>query len=86
MKRKIALFGSTLALVATMVAFAAGSAYSSASAAGKAAKLGTASSSLGRIVVNGKGHTLYLFEKDKGTASGCTGTSSAALSAGSREV
>ena len=77
MKRKITLFGSTLALVATMVAFAAGSAYSSASAAGKAAKLGTASSSLGRIVVNGKGHTLYLFEKDKGRRSTCYGACAA---------
>jgi predicted lipoprotein with Yx(FWY)xxD motif len=72
MKRKITLFGSTLALVGTIVAFAASSAYSSASAA-KRARLGATSSSLGRIVVDGKGHTLYLFEKDKGRRSSCYG-------------
>lgn len=71
MKRKITLFGSTLALASTMLAFAAGSASSSASTSGKSAKLGAASSSLGRIVVDGKGHTLYLFEKDKGRRSTC---------------
>jgi predicted lipoprotein with Yx(FWY)xxD motif len=76
MKRKITLFGSTLALVGTVVAFAAGSA-SSASASGKAAKLAAARSSLGRIVVDGKGHTLYLFEKDKGRRSTCYGACAA---------
>jgi predicted lipoprotein with Yx(FWY)xxD motif len=76
MKRKITLFGSTLALVATMVAFAATSAYPSATG-GKAARLGAASSSLGRIVVDSKGHTLYLFEKDKGRRSTCYGACAA---------
>jgi predicted lipoprotein with Yx(FWY)xxD motif len=28
---------------------------------------------LGRILTDGKGHTLYLFEKDKGTKSSCSG-------------
>jgi predicted lipoprotein with Yx(FWY)xxD motif len=73
MKRKITLFGSILALVATVVAFAASSAYSSASTSGKAAKVGAASSSLGRIVVDSRGRTLYLFEKDKGRRSTCYG-------------
>jgi predicted lipoprotein with Yx(FWY)xxD motif len=77
MKRKITRFGSALALVGTVAALAAGSAYSSASAGSKAAKLGTASSSLGRIVANGKGHTLYLFEKDKGRRSTCYGACAA---------
>ena len=76
MKRKITLFGSTLALVATMVAFAATSAYPSVTG-GKAARLGAASSSLGRIVVDSKGHTLYLFEKDKGRRSTCYGACAA---------
>ena len=34
-------------------------------------KVGIANSPLGRIVVDGKGSTVYLFEKDKGRASAC---------------
>src|SRR5439155_22382472 len=37
------------------------------------AKVGVASSSLGRIVVDNKGRTLYLFEKDKNRRSTCYG-------------
>jgi predicted lipoprotein with Yx(FWY)xxD motif len=33
----------------------------------------TAVTSLGRILVNSRGHTLYLFEKDKHGKSACTG-------------
>ena len=45
----------------------------SISVAAKATKLGAASSSLGRIVVDGAGRTLYLFEKDKNRRSACYG-------------
>lgn len=38
-----------------------------------AASIGLANSNLGRILVNSKGQTLYLFEADKGTASTCSG-------------
>jgi predicted lipoprotein with Yx(FWY)xxD motif len=38
-----------------------------------AASVALASSSLGRILVDGKGRTLYLFEADKGAASACDG-------------
>lgn len=76
MKRKMTLFGSTLALLGTVLAFAASSAFS-ASASGKAAKLGAASSSLGRIVVDSRGRTLYLFEKDRGRRSTCYGACAA---------
>jgi predicted lipoprotein with Yx(FWY)xxD motif len=31
------------------------------------------STGLGKILVNSKGHTLYMFKKDKGTKSACTG-------------
>jgi predicted lipoprotein with Yx(FWY)xxD motif len=34
----------------------------------------TASSSLGRILVNSRGHTLYMFEKDKNGKSHCAGS------------
>jgi predicted lipoprotein with Yx(FWY)xxD motif len=76
MKRKMTLFGFTLAVVGTVIAFAASSAYPSATGR-KAARLGTASSSLGRIVVDSKGRTLYLFEKDKGRHSKCYGACAA---------
>jgi predicted lipoprotein with Yx(FWY)xxD motif len=36
-------------------------------------KVGVASSGLGRILVDGRGRTLYLFEKDKRGKSVCTG-------------
>jgi predicted lipoprotein with Yx(FWY)xxD motif len=40
-------------------------------AAGVTVKVGT--TTLGRILTDGNGRTLYLFEKDKGTASQCSG-------------
>ena len=82
----IAAVGSlTIALIAAACGSSAGSAYSSApygsaapasaniNVAAKAIKLGAASSSLGRIVVDGTGRTLYLFEKDKNRRSACYG-------------
>jgi predicted lipoprotein with Yx(FWY)xxD motif len=64
-------------------ASASGSAYSagpygsaavaSARSATGASKVSVASSRLGRIVVDGKGRTLYLFEKDKNRRSACYG-------------
>ena len=36
-------------------------------------KVGVASSGLGRILVDGRGHTLYLFEKDRHGKSACAG-------------
>ena len=39
-----------------------------------ATRVGVASSQLGRILVDSKGHTLYLFEKDKNRRSACYGT------------
>ena len=38
-----------------------------------ATRVGTAGSRFGRIVVDGKGRTLYLFEKDKNRRSACYG-------------
>ena len=45
----------------------------SVSSATGATRVGVASSQLGRIVVDGKGRTLYLFEKDKHRRSACYG-------------
>src|SRR5947199_1324640 len=89
MKRKITVFiASAAPLAAVLIAAgcgssASGSAYSagpyvsaavaSARSATTATKVGVASSRLGRIVVDGKGRTLYLFEKDKNRRSACYG-------------
>src|SRR5262249_7484419 len=40
----------------------------------QAARVSAASSSLGRIVVDGRGRTLYLFEKDSHGRSACSGS------------
>jgi predicted lipoprotein with Yx(FWY)xxD motif len=40
---------------------------------GRAATIGAAKESLGKILVNSRGRTLYLFQKDSGTRSECTG-------------
>src|SRR5438132_11757475 len=42
-------------------------------AAGAGAKVAVANSGLGRILVDGRGHTLYLFAKDKHGKSACSG-------------
>ena len=86
---KITVFIGIATSVAAMVIAAGcgssanGSAYSSGSysaaavasahRATGATRVGVASSRLGRIVVDGKGHTLYLFEKDKNRRSACYG-------------
>lgn len=49
-----------------------------ASTGGAAATVGTASTDLGTILVDGSGRTLYLFEADKGTTSTCNGACAAA--------
>jgi predicted lipoprotein with Yx(FWY)xxD motif len=40
---------------------------------GRAATLGVANDGLGKVLVNSQGRTLYLFQKDSGTQSTCTG-------------
>jgi predicted lipoprotein with Yx(FWY)xxD motif len=69
-----------LALLATLGALAVGAvAVAAASSAAPAAKSSGAAivtvrkTKLGRIVTDGSGRTMYLFEKDKGTHSNCSG-------------
>jgi len=52
-----------------------GAGYGAASAAPKAAgaTVSTRSSKLGTVLVDGRGRTLYLFERDRGAASSCSG-------------
>jgi predicted lipoprotein with Yx(FWY)xxD motif len=42
-------------------------------ASGQAATLGTSNTSIGKVLVNSQGHTLYLFKADQGTKSACVG-------------
>jgi predicted lipoprotein with Yx(FWY)xxD motif len=68
-------------LFVALVAAACGSGHRAASrsaavpprSAGRAAIVGLANSDLGEILVDSQGRTLYLFEKDRGTTSLCTG-------------
>jgi predicted lipoprotein with Yx(FWY)xxD motif len=69
MRRPIAL----LAVLALAAAALAGFTAIASSAATKPATVKTGTSSLGRIVVDGKSHTLYLFAKDKHGKSTCSG-------------
>jgi predicted lipoprotein with Yx(FWY)xxD motif len=69
MRRPIALLATValaLAALASLTAIAS-------SATNQPATVKTATSSLGRIVVDGKSHTLYLFQKDKNGKSACSG-------------
>jgi predicted lipoprotein with Yx(FWY)xxD motif len=59
-------------VVAALSLLVVGTALGDASAT-RAAKVATGPSGLGRIVVDGGGRTLYLFEKDRRGQSGCSG-------------
>jgi predicted lipoprotein with Yx(FWY)xxD motif len=76
------LLASTAAIpVIALAAAACGSGGGGASASpappkttsGAPATVGVANSSLGQILVDSQGRTLYLFQKDSGTTSSCTG-------------
>ncbi len=68
MKRKSTVLIALAAAVASVLVAAA-----SASGASHGAKVGVGSTSLGRVIVDSKGRTLYLFEKDKNHHSACYG-------------
>ena len=83
--RRISLFGlMAVALVALVVAGCGGSSSTNASATtlktpdGKTATIGVSSTDLGKILTNSAGHTVYLFKKDTGTKSTCTGACASA--------
>src|SRR3954454_11974394 len=71
--------GAVLLLAALAVAGCGGGGKSSGSsgppktASGRTATLGVSSASLGNILVNSQGRTLYLFKRDSGTMSECNG-------------
>jgi predicted lipoprotein with Yx(FWY)xxD motif len=61
-------------LAAASLAVGATGAMAATRTAGRATAVATASSQLGRILVDGQGRTLYLFEKDPKGRSSCTGS------------
>jgi predicted lipoprotein with Yx(FWY)xxD motif len=69
MRRPIAV----LAVLAVVAAGLGSLTAIASSATSKPATVKTGTSSLGRIVVDGKSHTLYLFGKDKHGKSACSG-------------
>ncbi|MCU1428465.1 MAG: hypothetical protein JWL83_2465 [Actinomycetia bacterium] len=74
-----AAFVPLIALVAAGCGSSSGGSNASAAttrpttATGNAATVAVANSGLGKILVNAQGRTLYLFQKDTGTTSTCTG-------------
>jgi predicted lipoprotein with Yx(FWY)xxD motif len=68
---------SQLTIVATSLAVALvlglGVALAADGSAGRGATVATAATGLGRVLVDGRGRTLYLFEKDRGGKSSCSG-------------
>ena len=82
MKRKRSftfLAGGALLLLAALAVAGCGGGGSSASAgppktaSGAAATVGVSSVGLGKVLVDSQGRTLYLFTRDSGTMSECTG-------------
>jgi predicted lipoprotein with Yx(FWY)xxD motif len=64
------------AVIVPLVALAAagcGSSSGTSTSTGSSATVSVASTGLGKILVDSQGHTLYLFAKDAGTKSACSG-------------
>jgi predicted lipoprotein with Yx(FWY)xxD motif len=85
--RSITILAVAAAIPLTALSVAAcggGSSGASASAkppetaSGRPATLGVADTGLGKILVDSQGRTLYLFQKDQGTQSACTGACASA--------
>src|SRR4051812_9192550 len=68
---------AVIAVAALVWTTGASSSSHSSSAAKSHGTVNTRGTSLGTIVVDAKGRTLYLFEKDRGTKSACAGACAA---------
>lgn len=78
MKRKIALSIAAAALLgAVLVTAALGNTGSASARASKGTLVALGKTPLGRVLVDARGHTLYLFEKDKRGKSACYGACAA---------
>jgi len=63
-----------ISVVAALSLVGLGAASASGASASGGAMVSTARTGLGRIIVDGRGHTLYLFERDRRGHSACSGT------------
>jgi predicted lipoprotein with Yx(FWY)xxD motif len=71
--KRLTVTAVVLAMTVSLVVGLSG-ALGATRSAGRGATVATAKSSLGRILVDAHGRTLYLFEKDKRGRSACSGT------------
>ena len=69
--------GVTVGSVVVLALAGVSAAIAATHSAARTATVATAHSGLGRIVVDGRGRTLYLFEKDRRGHSACSGTCAA---------
>ena len=69
--------GVTVGSVVVLALAGVSAAIAATQSAARTATVATAHSGLGRIVVDGRGRTLYLFEKDRRGHSACSGTCAA---------
>jgi predicted lipoprotein with Yx(FWY)xxD motif len=72
---KTVVFGATVLVALVFASVSAGLAMGGS--ASRPATVASGSSGLGRIIVDGHGRTLYLFEKDRRGASACSGVCAA---------
>jgi len=66
-------FGMVALAAASMLVIGASGALAATHSSSSNVRIAVATSNLGRILVDGRGHTLYLFEKDKHGTSACNG-------------
>jgi predicted lipoprotein with Yx(FWY)xxD motif len=71
---KVLAFSIGAVVAALSLTYGLSIASASSSSAGSPAKVASASSKLGQILVDKRGRTLYLFEKDKNGKSACYGS------------
>jgi len=62
-----------LTVAAALLLAGLGTALAASDSASRPATVSTAKTGLGKVIVDGRGHTLYLFEKDKRGKSACSG-------------
>ena len=80
-RTSVTVLAGAAALVLTLAIAGCGGSNNTATpttANGSAATIGVANDNLGDVLVNSQGRTLYLFQKDSGTKSACTGACAAA--------
>jgi predicted lipoprotein with Yx(FWY)xxD motif len=75
MKGLVLTIGAVAAAMSVTFALSSASAFSSSASGGT--KVAVASSKLGRILVDGRGHTLYLFARDRNGKSACSASCAA---------